>query len=46
VSALIDLLAGRGDWFGTVHSGYFLIPALLRGLQAPFGDLWENAAIT
>jgi predicted RNase H-like nuclease len=36
-----QLVNGRGDWFGTYETGYFLIPHI-RG-KAKFSELWKKA---
>lgn len=43
---VVDLAAGRGDWFGTEQTGYFLIPRFGRypeGSPATMGEAWEKA---
>lgn len=40
---LLDLVNGRGDWFGTARSGYFLIPQLTLLDGQRFSELWSEA---
>ncbi len=43
---LLDLLTGKGDWFGCEELGYFLIPLFNRGrpdFPNRVGDVWEEA---
>jgi hypothetical protein len=42
---LLDLLAGRGDWFGTAASGYFLVPQLRLLNAGLFSKAWEQAEV-
>lgn len=40
---LLDLVNGKGDWFGTAESGYFLTPQLTLLEGQRFSDLWAAA---
>lgn len=40
---LLDLVGGRGDWFGTAASGYFLVPRLAKLEGKCFSDAWQRA---
>jgi len=40
---LLDLVTGKGDWFGTSASGYFLVPQLEILGGKLFSKVWEVA---
>lgn len=40
---VMDLADGKGDWFGTTRSGYFLTPRLEKLGGKLFADAWQSA---